>query len=41
MPVPKRLEILENIWDYEEDLETLAYIPEEFEEARRDYEVIP
>ena len=34
MPVPKRLGILENMWDYEEDLETLAYTPKEFEEAK-------
>lgn len=34
IPVPKRLGILENMWDYEEDLETLAYTPKEFEEAK-------
>ena len=30
MPVPKREGILENMWDYREDLETLAYTQEEF-----------
>lgn len=30
MPVPKREGILENLWDYREDLEALAYTPEEF-----------
>jgi len=30
MPIPKREGTLENLWDYCEDLEALAYTPEEF-----------
>ena len=33
MPLPKRLYLLQKLWRYPEELQALAYTPEEFEKA--------
>jgi len=33
MPIPERLMILQKEWDYPEELQALAYTPEEFDEV--------
>lgn len=33
MPIPKRLGLLQNEWAYSEELQALAYTPEEFQEV--------
>ncbi len=35
MPIPKRLGMLQKEWDYPEELEVLAYTPEEFSKISR------
>ena len=34
MPRPKRLYLLQKLWNYNEELQALAYTPEEFEKSK-------
>ena len=34
MPQPKRLYLLQKLWNYREELQALAYTPKEFEKAK-------